>query len=152
MIPVVSAPRLPPMSAEAVEKVRRLEEVTGRCPQVQVDTQHLLHAGVYARTIRLPAGVVLTGVLIKVATVVIVSGRCTVFVGDEAVELSGYNVLPGGAGRKQVFLTHTDTDLTMLFPTDAQSVDQAEAEFTDETDSLMSRQHTDQNQILITGE
>ena len=45
----------------------------------------------------------------------------------------------GAAGRKQAFLAITDTALTTTFPTAAVTVEEAEAEFTDETDLLASR-------------
>ncbi|HEX7386253.1 MAG TPA: hypothetical protein VF285_03120 [Castellaniella sp.] len=150
MIPATRGHALPAMSAQAVAQVRELESITAQCPQVAVQTRHLIHAGMYARTIRVPAGMVLTGVLIRVPTIVIVSGDCTAYVGDEFVELRGYHVLAGSAGRKQVFVTHEETDITMLFPTDARTVEEAEDEFTDEPDLLMSRHDDKRNQVYIT--
>ncbi|THF64465.1 hypothetical protein E6O51_03165 [Pseudothauera rhizosphaerae] len=127
------------MSGEAVAKVRRLERITSAMPQVEIDTRHLFHAGMYARTIHIPAGVCLTGALIKRATLLIFSGRATVFAGGEVIDLIGYHVIPASAHRKQVFLAHEDTDLTMIFPTEAGTVEAAEAEFTDEAELLLSR-------------
>lgn len=146
-----ACPRLPAMSADALERVRRLEGELMQRPQVQICTAHLFHAGVYARTIRIPAGVALTGALIKVATVLIFSGHATVYIGDDAIELQGYQVIPASAGRKQVFVAHTDTDLTMLFASAARSVAEAEAEFTDQGHLLLSRQQ-DAETVTITGE
>ncbi len=119
--------------------------------QILIPTTHHFHAGLYARTIRIPKGVVITGALIKISTMLIVSGHASVFVGGDVIDLRGYNVLPASAGRKQVFLAHVDTDLTMIFPSRAATVDEAEAEFTDETDLLMSRDQQE-NLIIITGE
>lgn len=147
-----SAPHLAPMSPEAVDKVRRLEASLMDMPQVAACTEHLFHGGMYARTIHIPAGAVLTGALIKLATVLIVSGECTVFTGGDTLELRGYHVIPGSAGRKQVFLAHADTCLTMLFPSNATTVAEAEAEFTDEGHLLLSRQRADLDSIIITGE
>lgn len=128
-----------PMSQEAIEKVRRVETAARKLEQVPIETDHVFHAGVYARTVMIPAGVLITGTLIKIATLLIVSGDATVFIGDGAVRLTGYSVVPAAAGRKQVFYAHTDVYLTMVFPTDAKDVDAAEREFTDEIDLLMSR-------------
>ena len=75
---VASGLHLPAMPAEAIERVRRLEGALAELPQVEIATAHLFHAGVYARTIRIPAGVALTGALIKVSTVLIFSGHATV--------------------------------------------------------------------------
>lgn len=141
---------LPAMSPGDVEKVSQLEDFLGQLDQVAIATQHHFHAGLYARTIRVPAGVVITGALIKIPTLLVLSGHATVFVGGESLELQGYHVLPGQAGRKQVFMAHTDTDLTMVFASQATTVEEAEAEFTDETDLLLSRRQA--GNLTITGD
>lgn len=147
----IAAPSFPAMSAADVEKVGRLEANLRDMEQVPIQTTHHFHAGLYARTIRIPKGVVITGALIRIPTMLIVSGHVTVFIGGDTIELHGYHVLPASAGRKQVFLAHADTDLTMLFPSCAKTVEEAEAEFTDETELLMSRQQPG-NLTITTGE
>lgn len=151
MIPALSTPSLPAMSHDAIAKVRAVEDWSRNFPQVAIPTQHIIHGGLYARSIRIPAGVMLTGVLIKIPTLLILSGHVTAYIGGEAVELCGYRVLPGSANRKQAFLAHVDTDMTMLFPTEAQSVEAAENQFTDEAQLLFSRQSA-HDTIIITGE
>lgn len=141
---------LPRMSEDALNRVRALEGYMLDAPQSPLVTRHLLHAGMYARTIVLPAGVVLTGALIKIATVLVVNGRVKVYTGDNVLDLAGYNVVPGHAGRKQVFYAEEDTELTMMFPTTAKTVEEAEEQFTDEAARLMSR--TGLNEVLITGD
>ena len=130
-----------PMSEIALVKVRILEEGALKLPQIPIVTSHVLHGGIYARTIMIPAGVLLTGALIKIATVLIVSGDVLVYIGGKTIELNGYNVIPAAANRKQAFVAKTDTHLTMLFPTDATSVEDAEKEFTDEVDMLITRKN-----------
>lgn len=147
----ISPPSFPAMSAADVDKVGRLESHLRDMEQVPITTTHHFHAGLYARTIRIPQGVVITGALIRVATMLIVSGHVTAFIGGDTIELCGYHILPASAGRKQVFFAHADTDLTMLFPSRARTVEEAEAEFTDETELLMSRQQSG-DLIIITGE
>ncbi|WP_422016094.1 hypothetical protein [Reyranella sp.] len=134
-----SRPQIAPMSATAIDRVRRLECLASALPQVAICTDHVFHAGVYARTITVPAGVMITGVLIKIPTLLIVQGDAIVHVEGGPLELRGYNVVPAGAGRKQAFVALTDTHLTMIFATDAPDVDAAEREFTDEFDKLMTR-------------
>ena len=151
MIPALSVPHLPVMSADAIAKVRVLEEHNRTLPQVEIATQHVIHGGMYARTIRLPAGVLLTGALLKIPTLLIFNGHATAYIGGEAIELCGHHVLPGSAGRKQAFLAHADTQMTMLFPTSAQDVAAAEHQFTDEAHLLFSR-HSDQDTFINTGE
>lgn len=132
--------QLPAMTSEEVARVQALESRMMQLPQVEITTRHHLHAGLYARTIRIPAGVMLTGALIRIPTLLVLAGHATVFIGGEAVEMQGYHVIPGQAGRKQAFLAHADTDLTMTFATSATTVEQAEEEFTAEADLLLSRQ------------
>lgn len=121
-------------------------------PQVDIPTDHVIHGGMYARTIFIPAGVVLTGVLIRVPTMLIFNGHATVNAGDEPVTLTGYHVLAASAGRRQAFLAHGDTWLTMIFATKAATVAEAEDEFTNEAHLLLSRNADAQNQVTITGE
>lgn len=152
MNPIVcQSPSFPAMSAADVGKVARAESQLREMEQVPIHTTHHFHGGMYARTIRIPAGVYLTGALIRIPTLLIVSGHVTVFAGGEPLELQGYHVVPGSAGRKQAFVAHADTDLTMIFPSHAQTVEEAEAEFTFEVDLLMSREQTGDT-IVFTGE
>lgn len=127
------------MSPAAVNAVTRLETEVLKFRQIDIKTDHAFHAGMYVRTIMIPAGVVLTGALIKIPTVLIVSGTALVYTDKGTLRIQGYGVLLGKAGRKQAFVSETDTYLTMIFPTDSTTVEEAEAEFTDETDKLMSR-------------
>lgn len=142
---------LPAMDADAIDKVRALEVQAMAQQQVEIETMHLIHAGLYQRTIKIPAGVMLTGALVKIATTLIVSGDCIVYIGGETIRLTGYHTLPASAGRKQAFVAVTDTFLTMSFATDATSVEQAEEQFTDEVHLLASRR-SDLNMTMITGE
>lgn len=129
-----------PMSPEAIDKVRQLETMALALPQVPIRTEHVLHAGMYARTIVIPAGVMLTGALIKIPTLLIAQGEAVAYIGaDEPMRLGGYTVIAAAAGRKQAFLALTDLRLTMIFPTAAESVQDAEWEFTDEAEALFSR-------------
>jgi hypothetical protein len=144
----VAAPieSLPAMTGEAVDKVREAEAKLLNLPQVDIPVHHNLHAGMYARTITIPAGVAITGALIKIPTILIVDGHCEVFTGAESVVMTGYHVLQASAHRKQVFLAYSDTTMTMLFPTAATTVEQAENEFTDEAALLWSRRPENQGE------
>lgn len=141
---------IPPMAPEAVEKVRKLTEELKNKPQITLKTRHIFHAGVYSRTITLPANTLLTGALIKRSTLVIIQGTSDVFLGDRTVRVSGYNIIPASAGRKQAYRTYTETTITMLFATDAKTIQEAEKEFTDEYEDLMSTWCD--NDLIITGE
>jgi hypothetical protein len=119
--------------------------------QVPVATEHILHGGMYARTIRLEAGVVMMGSLIKLATILIVNGATSLVAGDDRVDLDGYNVIPGCAGRKQLFVTRGPVEMTMIFPTQASTVAQAEDGVFAEADLLMSRNDGSRDTTTITG-
>ncbi|HEX9449754.1 MAG TPA: hypothetical protein VF920_17330 [Dongiaceae bacterium] len=141
-----------PMSQAALGKVRELEARAVQLPQENIETWHMFHAGMYARTVKIPAGVMITGALIKIATILIVSGDAIIYVDGGAKELHGYTVFSASANRKQVFVALTDTYLTMLFPTKSKTVEAAEAAFTDETGLLMSRRDISANTMTVTGE
>jgi hypothetical protein len=136
------------MSAAAVEKVTALEDEVLKHPQIDLVTEHAFHAGMYARTIMLPKGVILTGALIRIPTILVFNGDAVVYRDDGAVRITGHNVMLGSAGRKQAFLAVENTHLTMLFPTNATTVEEAEAEFTDDTEMLMSRKDASLNRIV----
>lgn len=144
---------IPAMSPQAIANVTALERLALELPQVPIHTTHVLHAGLYSRTIKIPAGVVLTGALIKIPTMVIVSGDAIVSSGGaEGLRVTGTMALPASAGRKQVFAAYHDTTVTMIFPTKAKTIEEAEAEFTDEAELLFSRRDPELNTIIITGE
>lgn len=140
------------MSDQAIGKVRKYEAELLKMPQVKIATYHVIHAGMYARTVMIPKDCMISGALIKVATVLIVSGHTRIFLDNETAEMEGYNVLAASANRKQAFYAITDTWLTMIFPSKAQTAAEAEDEFTDEADLLMTRKDGAISRITITGE
>lgn len=148
----VSVPAaLPPTSPRALDLVCCIENEVLKSPQVEIPTHHVLHAGIYSRTICIPAGVVLTGALIKIPTTLVINGCASMLIGDgEEVLVQGYKVLAASVGRKVAYIAHADTHVTMYFKTDAKDVAAAEAEFTDESDRLLSRHGV--NEVIITGE
>lgn len=142
-------PYLGSQNAYAMEAVRNIQQKMLALPQIEVQTEHVIHGGMYVRTIRLAPDVVLMGALIKIPTTLIVSGRTKVFTGENWIELAGYHVIPAQAGRKQIFVTQEETTITMMFRTDAKTVEEAEQEFTPETEALMSRKN-DNDTVTIT--
>jgi len=143
---------IPAMSDEVISKVRTLEQTVFEQEQLALVTNHLLHGGLYMRTIKMLAGSVLTGALVKIPTTLIVNGVVSVYMGDKTKLFSGYNVIPASGGRKQAIYAYADSDLTMVFPTAAKTIQEAEEEFTDELDMLVSRNNPDSNVVVITGE
>jgi hypothetical protein len=142
---------IPAMSPAAIDTVRRAEDYSlAHLPQRSIATEHVFHAGLYARTIMIPQHVFLTGALIKIATLLVVDGHALVYVGeDKPFEVRGHAVLPASAGRKQAFQAQADTWLTMVFATSARTVDDAERAFTDEWEKLLSRRNVE---TIVMGE
>lgn len=135
-----------PMSDAALAKIAVFEAALGALPQVEIQTEHLIHAGMYARTIKIPAGVGIAGVLIKIPTILIVSGHAAMHLDGKQIELKPYCVIKGSRHRKAAFVAISETFMTMVFPTNAKTVYDAEQEFTDEGDNLMSRKEAEKCQ------
>jgi len=143
---------LRPASQETLDKLAIVQERLFSLDQIPVATDHILHGGMYARTIRLQAGLAMMGSLIKRATVLIVNGAVSVVAGDARMDVDGYNVFAGCAGRKQLFVTRGPVEMTMIFATDAKTVEEAENEVFAEADLLMSRNDSSGDTFTITGE
>jgi hypothetical protein len=142
---------LPPSTPACLAVIDRITERIKAAPQTPIATYHVLHAGVYSRTICIPAEVGLTSALIKIPTTLVICGHASVMFGDgEEAVVCGYQVLAASAGRRQAYIAHAPTHITMSFRTQAKSVEEAEREFTDEADLLMSR--SGENTVLITGD
>lgn len=143
---------LAPTPPHVMRQVLAMEKLIAAAPQKVIHTQHVLHAGLYTRTIMIPEDTLLSGALVKIPTVLVVCGDCLVSRGENTMHIEGVAVLPASAGRKQIFATYKDTTVTMVFATDVTTIEEAEAQFTDDTDLLMSRRDPSTNTIIITGE
>ena len=71
------------MSDYAIDRVRALEEITSAMDQAEITTWHVLHSGMYSRTIKIPEGVLLTGALVKVPTILVVNGDVAVYANEQ---------------------------------------------------------------------
>jgi hypothetical protein len=142
---------LPATAPEMLSLLLEARKIIKSTPQVELPTEHVIHAGMYARTVRMPAGTILAGALIKVPTMVIVNGHTKVFVKDGVSEIDGFNVFPASANRMQIFVAVTPVEITMMFPTQAKTVEECEREFTDEHEQLLSH-FQDSSKVVITGE
>jgi hypothetical protein len=149
---------IPAMSVASVAKVRRLTDLSLKhLPQIPFKTEHRLHAGIYTRTVTIPAppfggkATVCTGVLVKIPTQLIISGDVIVYMGEgEApAHVNGQRAFLGSAGRKQAFLSNGEYTMTMCFATDAKTVAEAEAQFTDEVDLLCPLSETERHDIIV---
>lgn len=137
---------------EVLDQLMRLQAVMATLPQVDLPTEHLLHGGMYARTIRRNFDSVTIGSLINRATILIVNGSCSMLIGDRRVDLEGYNVLAGLPGRKSFSIARGPVEMTMICPTSAQTVEEAENEIFAEADQLISRRDSNPNTVTITNQ
>lgn len=128
-----------------VATVRQLEGFLLSLPQVHIDTTHLIHNGMCARTIFIPAGVMATGALSRIDTINIFIGDITVTTNEGTRRLTGYNVIPGAAGHKRAGITHADTWWTTVWPTQLTDVDDVMAEYTEESDMLLSKRQANES-------
>lgn len=146
---------LPAMSEGSIAKVRKLTDLSlAKLPQYPFITQHRLHAGIYARTVTIPSRGLVTGVLVKIPTILILCGKVIVYMGEGAdpVKVSGQRVFLGNAGRKQAFFGLDDYTMTMCFATRAKTIAECEAHFTDEIELLWPLSDTERHDIIVTGE
>src|SRR5689334_5343212 len=90
LVPLVD---IPTMAPGAIARVREVEQDRLGLDQFPVHTDHVIHAGMYARTVIIPAGHLLTGVLVKVPTILIFQGDAIFYIGDGSVRMTGYHVL-----------------------------------------------------------
>lgn len=121
-----------------VEDVRRLEEVILQFPQVDLSTTNLIHGGMCARTILIPAGTVLTGALTNMDNICVLFGDITVTTDEGPQRLQGFHVLPAKAGAKRVGVAHADTWWTTLIATDETDLGEIEKQMTDEHEGLQT--------------
>ena len=121
------------------DKVRELEAQLIYLPQVDLGTQHLIHGGIYARTVLIPADTVITGALMAVDNVCVMCGDITVTTDAGTQRLTGFHVLPAIAGFKRVGVAHADTWWTTLIPTQLTNTHDIEDAATHEASSLQSR-------------
>jgi hypothetical protein len=134
---------------DGVDKVRRLERRLMQLPQVDVQPDLLVHGQMVARTIFIPAGTILTGVLTNCDNVCVVCGDITVTTDDGPKRLTGYAVIPAKAGAKRAGVAHADTWWTTIHHTKLTDPVAIENEMTDEPDMLQSRRLLNQSHARI---
>lgn len=142
---------IPMMTLKQIEQAKKAEEHIRTLDRIKCITQHTLHAGIYSRTLFMPKGSVVAGVIIQVPTTLILSGKMAVYIGDDITHIDGYNVLPTIGDRKQVVYAIEDSYATLLFKTEAKTIEEAEQEMTSEYSRLMSRCSDSINLEIITG-
>lgn len=130
---------LPAVSKEFEAVLQEAKRRVLELPQVYFPIAQGIYEGMYHRTAFLPKGAVAVGAMIKVPTILIISGHVRFNEGEKIKDFNGYFVLEGRAFRRQIAYAEEDTYMTMLFPTKAKTVQEAEDEFTEESEQLQTR-------------
>ena len=123
---------VPACTSDILKATQALQNILLQYPQVYLEPEELLHAGCYVRTIRVTKGIVLTGALIKLPTVLIVSGKMRMTIGDKFEVVECYKVFEGAKGRKTIFESLEDSVITMFFATSAPDFESALSEVVEE--------------------
>lgn len=119
--------------------VDELEQQVLALPQVDLRTEHVLSGGVYARTIYIPAGTVLTGATHKKDHVNVVYGDITVTTDEGPRRITGYHVIPTKAGSKRAGYAHAATVWTTICETKLTDIEAIEDELVEESTHLQTR-------------
>ncbi|MFZ5565989.1 MAG: hypothetical protein ACOY95_03200 [Pseudomonadota bacterium] len=125
--------------ADDPEKVKALEEFALQQPQVDLQTSHVVHGGMCARTIIIPAGTVMTGALLNKDNIIVMVGDLIVTTAEGLRRLTGYHVLPVAKGFKRAGVILQDTYWTTFVRTDKTEIRDIEDEMTDESAQLQTR-------------
>jgi hypothetical protein len=123
----------------AITDVKRLEEIILSAPQVDLMTTHHLEGGMYARTIYLEAGTVLTGAIHKTDHLNIVFGDISVTTDEGMQRITGYRVIETKAGMKRAGYAHAATAWTTICKTDKTVLSEIEDDLVEEADKLQTR-------------
>ena len=116
-----------------------LKKKLRQLPQLSIATQHLIHGGMYARTVFIPAGSVVTGAKTNLDNICTVSGDVTVSTDKGVIRLTGYHVIPANSGYSRAVYAHADTHWTTFLVTDSDNVQAIEQAMTDDAATLQTR-------------
>jgi hypothetical protein len=127
------------LTTDARDKVRRLEAALLTMPQIDLQTTHALSGGVYARTVFIPAGTVVTGATHKKDHICIIDGDVETILDGETQRITGRVILNGQAGVKRAVYAHDDTLWTTVCQTALHDIADIEAELVEEPEQLQTR-------------
>lgn len=123
----------------ARQQVERLEAIAQGMPQVPIKTEHALSGGMYARTITIPAGTMLTGAAHKTDHLCVCMGDIEVLTDEGPRRLTGLHVLTTAAGMKRAGYAHAETRWTTICRTDLTDLAKIEDELVECPEMLQAR-------------
>ena len=131
-----------PSSREDYERAKNVLTICERLNDeysCDFPTEQFIHAGAYVRTAFMRKGSVLVGAKIKVDTVLIIEGDIMTNVNQKIKRYKGYHIVKALSPRQQYIYANEDSNITMIYATKASSIDDAEKEFTDDYEQLLTR-------------
>lgn len=121
------------------DAVLALDAELRQLPQVMLETTMLAHGRMAARTIFIPAGTRLTGVLVNHDNICVMSGDISVTTDAGPKRLTGFHVIPAASGSRRAGIAHADTWWTCLWHTDLTDQIEIENDMSAEADRLQTR-------------
>ena len=116
------------------DKILALEDQIAKMPQIEGKVDHLFVDGLYARTLYIPAGAVLTGKVHKRDHInFLMKGTIRVMTDDGMKLLEAPQIISSKKGIKRAGFAITDTEWTTVHATTATDVDSAEDEIVEES-------------------
>lgn len=113
------------------DKVALLESEMLKHEQIDIPVRHDFSPGIYARTIMIPAGTLLTGRIHKFEQINILSGgTIEVLTQDGMKKVTAPFIVVSPPGTKRVAYAHTDCTWTTVLATEEKDPDVIEAKFT----------------------
>jgi len=121
------------------ESVKKLENCLLDHPQIDLQTTVCLSGGVYARTIFIPAGTILTGAQHKKDHINVCQGDISVTTDEGVKRLTGQHTFATKAGMKRAGIAHTDTWWTTISHTNLTIESEIEEALVEEPETLQTR-------------
>ncbi len=113
-----------------VEKILAFEELLKTQPQLELKVDHYFSHGVYARSLYIPAGTILTGEIHKYSNLnILIKGKIKVSVGDEIELIEAPFIVVSPPGTKRVAQALTDCVWVTIHGTHEQDVNKIKEYF-----------------------
>lgn len=124
--------------SEIIDKIYNLQSEMVKLPQVELQTKHLFHGGMYCREVFRNAGVVIVGKVHKKEHLyMIVSGTVTVNTNEEIKTITGPCIIPSKIGTKRVVYAETDAICMTIHRTDATTLEEVEEDLVEDDPESM---------------
>jgi quercetin dioxygenase-like cupin family protein len=130
------------------DKILELEDKIAAMPQIEGKVDHLFVDGLYARTLYIPAGAVLTGKVHRRDHInFLMKGTIRVMTDEGMKLLEAPQIISSKKGIKRAGFAITDTEWTTIHATTATDVETAEEELVEESRPHILKLLDDQKKI-----